>query len=175
MEKSCYFCCMKRIFIIFCSLLAVAGCVKDNPKGADLKVGDSLPEFEVMMNDGTSVSSEDMMGGVSVVMFFHTSCPDCRQALPVMQSVYDFFAPSGVSFAFVSREEGSDEISAYWKENGLSMPFSAQKTRDVYELFASMTIPRIYISDSQGIIRYIFTDDPVSDFSEISSAIESLE
>lgn len=164
---------MKRILlIIFAAVLS--GCIKDNPKGADLKVGDRLPDFEVIMSDGSVVTDESLKGNVSVVVFFHTSCPDCRQALPVIQNIYDDYAPKNVVFAVVSREEGSDEVLSYWKENGLEMPYSAQNSRKVYEKFASVLIPRVYISDRDGIIRYIFTDEPVPSYDDVSSAIEAL-
>lgn len=164
---------MKRILlIIFAAVLS--GCIKDNPKGADLKVGDRLPDFEVIMSDGSVVTDESLKGNVSVVVFFHTSCPDCRQALPVIQNIYDDYAPKNVGFAVVSREEGSDEVLSYWKENGLEMPYSAQNSRKVYEKFASVLIPRVYISNRDGIIRYIFTDDPVPSYDDVSSAIEAL-
>lgn len=164
---------MKRILlIIFAAVLS--GCIKDNPKGADLKVGDRLPDFEVIMSDSSVVTDESLKENVSVVVFFHTSCPDCRQALPVIQNIYDDYAPKSVGFAVISREEGSDEVLSYWKDNGLEMPYSAQNSRKVYEKFASVLIPRVYISDRDGIIRYIFTDEPVPSYDDVSSAIEAL-
>lgn len=164
---------MKRmLLIIFTAVLS--GCIKDNPKGADLKVGDRLPDFEVVMSDGSVVTDESLNENVSVVMFFHTSCPDCRQALPVIQNIYDNYIQKGVAFAVISREEDSDEVLSYWRENSLVMPYSAQKSRKVYEKFASVLIPRVYISDRDGIIRYMFTDDPVPSYDDVASAIEAL-
>ncbi len=154
--------------------LILAGCVKDRWNGADLKVGDSVPEFEVVMDDGSVMTDEMLEGRVSVVMFFHTSCPDCRQVLPVMQEIYDEYAGKGVIFVPVSRDEEKNEIMAYWNENSLKIPFSAQNNRKVYELFASERIPRIYINDKDGIIRYIHTDDPVPSYDDLKSEIEFL-
>lgn len=154
--------------------LMLAGCVKERWNGADLAVGDILPDFEVVMNDGSVMTDEMLEGSVSVVMFFHTSCPDCRQVLPIMQQIYDDYVEKGVVFVPVSRNEGKNEIMAYWNENGLKMPFSAQNDRRVYELFASERIPRIYMNDKDGIIRYIHTDDPVPSYDDLKSDIEFL-
>ena len=155
-------------------MFVVSSCIKDKPQGADLKVGDRLPDFEVVMNDGTVVSDEGLAGSVSVVMFFHTSCPDCRQALPRVQQIYDEYASKGVAFALISREDAEQGVEAYWNEQGLKMPYSAQNDRKVYEQFASSRIPRIYINDRNGIIRYIFTDDPVPSYDDIDFSIRSL-
>ena len=165
---------MKHLMIFCLAGMLMTGCIKEKQTGADLKVGDVLPDFEVVMNDGSVVTDGKKKKKVSVVMFFHTTCPDCQQALPIMQNIYDEYASKGVVFVFVSRDEGKNEIMAYWDENGLKMPFSAQKDRKVYELFAKTRIPRIYINDRDGIIRYIYTDDPVPSYNDLKSSVESL-
>ena len=54
------------------------------------------------------------------------------------------------------------------------MPYSAQESRYVYNKFASTRIPRVYICDKDGIIRYIFTDDPIPVYDDLMSSLESL-
>ncbi len=172
---------MKRKNVLMMAVAAVSvvmmlagGCINEDVKGEDLKVGESLPDFEVVMSDGSVVTDDSLKGNVSVVMFFHTTCPDCQEALPVMQRIYDEFAPKGVKFALVSREEGQEVIEAYWKENGLKMAYSAQEDRSVYEKFAKTRIPRIYVNDRNGIIRYIYTDDPVPEYDDLKYALDNL-
>lgn len=155
-------------------LSILTACIKEKQTGADLKIGDILPDFEVVMNDGSVVTDEILEDKVSVVMFFHTTCPDCQQALPRMQQIYDEYTSKGVLFTLISREQGKDDIESYFKENGLNMPFSAQNDRKVYEKFAKTRIPRIYINEKGGIIRYIFTDDPVPSYDELKSSLESV-
>ena len=153
-------------------LALLAGCIKERYAGADLKVGDSLPDFRVEMNDGRTLTDESMGETVSVIMFFHTSCPDCRQVLPQMQKIYDEYASKSVQIALISREEPSESIEAFWKEKSLQMPYSAQRSRMVYELFAKTGIPRVYICGKGGIIRHIFTDDPNPSYDDMKSALE---
>ena len=140
----------------------------------ELVVGDRLPDFEVVMNDGSVVDDVILSEGVSVVMFFHTSCPDCQQALPRMQQIYDEYISKGVYFAFISREESVVDIESYFNEKGLKLPYSAQNDRKVYEQFAQTRIPRIYICEKGGIIRYIFTDDPVPTYDLLKSSLDSV-
>ena len=137
-------------------------------------MGDKLPDFEVIMSDGSVVSNNSLEGNISLVMFFHTSCPDCQQALPRVQDIYNEYTQKGVYFVLIGRECGKDEIEAYWSENGLNMPYSAQDDRSVYNLFASSRIPRIYISDENGTVRYIFTDDPVATLEDLKSSLDIL-
>ena len=156
------------------AVLSLAGCINEKIDGADLKVGDMIPEFSVIMNDGTSVSNQSLIGNVSFIMFFHTSCPDCQATLPIVKKIYDIYAQKGVGFALISREEGTEEIESYWTEQSYNMPYSAQKSRVIYEKFARERIPRVYICDKDGIIRYIFTDDPIPTYDDLMSSIESI-
>ena len=165
---------MKRLLTIILIICSAVSCIKERPAGSDIKIGDPLPVFEVMMNDGSSVSDVSLKGNISIVMFFHTSCPDCQQVLPEMQKIYNEYHPEVLKTALISREENSEDISAYWSENGLNVPYSAQKDRKIYELFAASRIPRVYISDENGTVRYIFTDDPVPSYNDLKSALESL-
>lgn len=163
---------MKNIWIIVLGLI-ISSCIKEE-QGVELVVGDRLPDFEVVMNDGSVVDDVILSEGVSVVMFFHTSCPDCQQALPRMQQIYDEYISKGVYFAFISREESMVDIESYFNEKGLKLPYSAQNDRKVYEQFAQTRIPRIYICEKGGIIRYIFTDDPVPTYDLLKSSLDSV-
>ena len=165
---------MKRVILRLVVLAGLCGCVKENPRGADLKVGDILPDFEVMMSDGTIVTDDVLKESLSVVMFFSTVCKDCRQTLPHIQRMYDEYALKGVRFALISRSELESSIILFWATNGLTMPYSAQKDRSIYELFAREGIPRIYICEKGGIIRYIHTDNPVPSYDDLKYSLESV-
>ena len=139
-----------------------------------LTIGNQLPDFEVIINDGTSLTGALLRTTPSVVMFFHTLCPDCQQTLPHMQRLYDTYASNGVRFVLISREDGDMSVSAYWEEHQLTMPYSAQNDRTIYELFAYSRVPRVYVSDTTGTIRHIFTDDPTPTYQMLDEAIKDV-
>ncbi len=165
---------MRRILSVIAVMTILSGCIKEKQTGTELKVGDSLPDFEVVMNDGSSVTDEILRQETSVIMFFHTSCPDCQQVLPEMQKIYAEYSSKGILFAFISRDESSQDIDIFWNKKGFEMPYSAQNDRAVYEKFARTRIPRVYINEKGGIIRYIFTDDPNPSYDVIKSALEDV-
>ena len=165
---------MKRILYIITVLAILTGCIGEKQEGADLQAGDSIPDFEVVMADGTVVTDDMLKKTASVIMFFHTSCPDCQQVLPQMQRIYDEYASEGVSFALISREDSDEGISLFWEENSLSMPYSAQKDRVVYEKFAKERIPRVYICEKGGIIRYVYTDNPNPSYDDLKTSLEAV-
>lgn len=163
---------VKKTVMSLVVLLSAVSCIMDKPAGADLTVGDRIPDFTVTMNDGTEVTGSSLCDGVSVIMFFTTACPDCRETLPHMQRIYDEYVSQGVRFALVSREDGAESVSQYWSEQGYSMPYSAQTDRSIYEMFARTVVPRVYICRG-GVIKIIFTDDPNPDYDALKSGIDS--
>ena len=163
-----------RLLSIIISVLMISACIKDDHHGADLKIGDVIPDFEVVMNDGSIVSDEILKESVSVIMFFHTSCPDCQQVLPEMQKIYDKYVSQGINIVLISRDESESSIGAFWEEKCFNMPYSAQNGRDIYLKFARERIPRVYVCEKGGIIRYMFTDNPNPSYDDIMSSLESL-
>ena len=158
-------------------MLSASSCINDEPADEVEEVvtpGAMLPDFAVTMHDGSTLTGEELRRSVSVVMFFHTGCPDCRAALPRVQQLYDTYAGQGVMFALISREEEAASVASYWEEQGFTMPYSAQSDRKVYELFAHKRVPRIYISERGGTVRHIFTDNPVPDYDTLVGALEGV-
>ena len=167
---------MKKTLYLLCCLvfmmLPVACINEEIPLGEDIvKVGDLLPDLSVTMNDGESVTSASLREGASVVVFFHSSCPDCRSVLPSLQRLYDDHANGSVRFVLISREESASTIEAYWQSCGYTMPYSAQEDRWVYELFATSRVPRVYISGMNGRVAHIFTDNPVPTYDQLKQAL----
>ena len=163
-----------RRFLSGMTLAALAAaCVYHQPDGQGIETGDRLPAFVVTMDDGSSLSSGDLLGAPSLLVFFHTTCPDCRRTLPVVQQAYEKYG-GNARFVAISRAQGAAEIKSWWQQNGITLPFSAQEDRKVYELFASSRIPRIYICDSRGVVVRCFDDNPCPAFEDLDLALKDL-
>lgn len=159
------------------ALVMLTSCVTDGPEHA-LAPGDPVPQLTVTLNDGTVFSTSSRQ--VSMVVLFNTSCEDCRQELPIIQCVYDYLtdceqARAGrPALVCISREEDEASIEAYWKNNGFTMPYSAQTDRTVYELFASSGIPRIYLINTNGIITDAYGPDDRPDAYSLIARLKSV-
>ena len=161
----------KTVLILAALMLAVSACIRDKiPEGAELGPGDRLPEFSVILDDGSVVSTGDLSGKVSVIVFFHTGCPDCQAELPVIQRIHDEFSTEAAVLC-ISREEDAADIAGYWAENGLTLPYSAQKDRTVYSLFARMGVPRVYVSSGDLVIHSVYDDSPVATYEDLAADI----
>jgi peroxiredoxin len=150
--------------LLFFASLVVCGCStvidgKDDGVGEYVKVGDRVPQFsvEAVCADGsTTTFSTGRLTGETVIVFFNTTCPDCQRDLPLLNQYYiDHQGKEGFQMVAISREEGEESVGAYWQTNSLSIPYSAQTDRTIYNLFASSIIPRIYFCNKDGIVTRI--------------------
>lgn len=142
--------------------VALASCTSEGTYEVDdkhslIRVGEKLPQFFIEMSDGTSLSTSSLEGKPSVIVLFRTTCSDCQRELPVLQSLYETYR-NDVNFVCIGRAEEKDVVEAYWKEYGLTLPYSPQSDRTVYNLFATQTIPRVYIADASLTVTSIFVE-----------------
>lgn len=156
---------IRHIFILAAIALGAflaGGCIteqEDVPDVVDLvTVGDVLPDFEVTMNDGRRVATADLAGRRSLIVLFNTGCSDCRRELPVLQEVYEAVGER-CHVLCIAREESAEHIAEYWAANGLTLPYSPQPDRRIFNLFATESIPRVYIAGPDLRIIAAFTDD----------------
>ena len=81
---------LKHILWLLC--FSLSACILDDDEtgeGNNLVVGNRIPDFSVVMNDGSRVQDEDLLGKISLIVFFHTECKDCQQELPALQRFWD--------------------------------------------------------------------------------------
>ena len=165
-----------RSFLTLFVLAVLSSCISDDSdkdsQGANLVVGDSLPTFQVTMNDGSTIRTSDLLGGVSVVVLFSVDCGDCRMELPEVQRLWNL--QLGVPIVLIARENTEEVIRSFWQQAQLTMSYSPQSDRKVYLLFASSRIPRIYISDAQGVIRFSHADDAMPTAEQLADEIKAI-
>lgn len=147
--------------MLLCLLLTGCSSIEDDETKERVVVGDRVPLFSVeMVKDGErSTFSTAQLTGETVIVFFNTTCPDCQRDLPKLNQYYlKHKADEGFQMVAISREEGEEDVAAYWKDKGLQIPYFAQNDRRIYELFASSIIPRVYFVSAQGIVTRVFIE-----------------
>lgn len=155
---------MNKYIALMLLCLLMTGCSSigdDNEVTERVNVGDYVPSFSVdVMSDGVqSIFSTAYLTGETVIVFFNTTCPDCQRDLPKLNQYYlKHKNDEGFQMVAISREEGRDAVAAYWKDNNLQIPYSAQNDRRIYELFASSIIPRVYFVSAKGIVTRVFIE-----------------
>lgn len=148
---------MKRFAAICTGIIAAlcTACVGDGePEISDrdsrLKTGDTAPAFTVTLSDNTTFSSpaDFTESDSTLIVFFNTTCPDCREELENLQQRQQ--ATHAPRIICISRAQGREEILKYWEEHSLTLVYAAVPDRSVYSLFALRGIPRSYLFSPSG-------------------------
>ena len=164
----------RSLIFILCSLLCLPSCIRDDsPSGAEgVRPGDRLPDFTVSLNDNTCGCFRPAWQGCCFSVFSY-GMSRLPEEFPVVQRLYDYYRDnSTVKIYCISREEPADEVAAYWQENGLTIPYSPQSGREVYNLFSERGIPRIYVSDKHLVVYSVYSDNPIAAFEQLKSDVE---
>ena len=112
---------------------------------------------------------------VTVLNFFATWCGPCLTELPHLQQIADRFADrKNVVFLVVGREESQETLDAFASKNGYRLPFVADTEGRLYSAFAKKIIPRTYVIDYTGTIRFEIVGFDQEKLTELDAKIREL-
>lgn len=106
------------------------------------------PDWSLDAEDGARVDFHvDARGAPAVLFFWASWCPHCGRALPVMERLYQEFAPRGVHFYALNVWEDGDAV-AYFRDHGYHLPLflAADLVAEDYGIEGT---PGIVVTDEQ--------------------------
>lgn len=149
-------------FAIFVTTIFVltSSCIKDDNSVDEIinyiQVNDTVPAFTVSDGKGGSFNSNEFTGKSSILILFSTTCKDCQRELPVIEKVWQNLKDDPeYRVITISREQDLKTIDDYWKKKKLTMPKYLDPDRTVFSMFANSTIPRVYIINPHGVVRWM--------------------
>lgn len=157
--------------LLIAALPALVGpsCIRERGEADEplrsLAAGDPVPDFTVELADGGSFSTADMRRSPCLLFFFDIACSDCRRALPALQQAAGTHGAAGDGrIVCISRGGDPAAIAAFWADNGLTLAYSAQPDRSIYELFANRIVPRYYFTRpaAPGPVIAECSDEPMA-------------
>ena len=104
-----------------------------------------MPEFRTHTIGGVNVASSDLLGKPGLVVFFSTTCPDCKVQMPEVEAAYRRLGDD-VAFLAIAREEDEQTVSRYWKDPG---------NRDLYNRFdrgSGSGVPLVVFFNEEGVV-----------------------
>lgn len=137
-----------------------------------LQVGSHVNDFHAKL---ASLGFPSDRTKITVLNFFATWCGPCLTELPHLQQVADRFAyEKDIVFVVVGREESQETLDAFASKNGYRLPFVADKEGSLYREFAKTIIPRTYVIDQTGTIRFEIIGFDQEKISELDAKIIEL-
>ena len=135
-----------------------------------LKIGDRMPDFEVVDQDGVKVSSKDLVGKKTVVYFYpKDNTSGCTAEACSIRDSYDALLARGYNVVGVSKDSAASHKRFKEKydlpfkllsdtSTGMLRAFGAWGEKKMYGKTVMGTIRRTFIFDENGILTRIIED-----------------
>ncbi len=152
-----------------------------NKKAADrylLTVGDQAADFTVRMTDGTSIQLSDLKGKVVLLNFWATWCAPCiREFYEMPSKILDVFDQEKFVYLPVARGEEEEVVNKKLEqlnEKGIVFESGLDPDEEIWKKYALGSIPKNFIIDQDGMIRYVSTGNSGSSVDEMRLELQKL-
>lgn len=155
---------------------ALAGGPRDDAYKAKTAIGGAMPDFTVEREDGRTFNMSAQRGKVVLVNFWATWCGPCKVEMPALEKeIWQKYKdnPDFVMVA-IAREQDLQTVKAFKGKTPYTFPLAADPERKTYALFADAGIPRSYIVDRKGRIRFQSVGAMPGDFDRLKSELANV-
>lgn len=124
-----------------------------------LQVGDQLPEFESVNQDGETIKSKDFIGKKLVVFFYpKANTPGCTAEACDLNDHISTLKKEGYQIVGVS----ADSVTAqkkFHEKFGFQYPLIADESKEILEKFGVWQLKKFMGKEYMGIVRTTFIFD----------------
>lgn len=129
---------------------------KADPKSS-IKVGELVPDFEVVLLDGKQkVSNKTLKGKFYLLDFWATWCPPCVNEMEHLHRAYQRFKDKNFELISLSLDQSEDDITKFrqgkWKMPWLHAFMQKDPNRKVVRTFQVQYIPKPILIGPDGRI-----------------------
>jgi len=138
----------------------------DRPVGVDeltgipigIRVGQRAPNFQLRSLDNEDIALSDYRGQVVILDFWASWCTPCKSTMPGFESLARTLA-ADVVLVGVSLDRSAANASDYLEANNYEAMVALYGTYaaavNVFNTYGGGGIPKTYVIDREGIIRYV--------------------
>ncbi len=140
-----------------------------------LQVGEKLPEFQSINQDGEVVKSSDFLGQKLVVFFYpKASTPGCTAEACNLNENYEYLKKQGYKVLGVSADPVKRQKNFHTKYE-FQYDLLADEERDVIEKFGVWQLKKFMGREFMGIVRTTFLFDENSVCTEVIEKVKTKE
>jgi peroxiredoxin len=166
---------MKKLVFVLSLMIVALFALKGQEEDSDkVKIGDLMPAFTIVSDDGTTISSAEFNGKVVLITMFATWCPPCQLKLAeIEKSLWPAFkGQKDFVLLVIGREHSDAELVEYNQTKKFTFPLYPDKDRKIFDLFAVQLIPRTYLISKDGRVIYAMTGFNPEEFKQLERMIE---
>ena len=134
----------------------------------------AAPESTFVLLDGSSKTTADLKGKVTLVNFWATSCTTCVAEMPKIIATYDKYKGRGYdTLAVAMRYDPPSYVVNYAETRKLPFKVAIDNTGAVAQAWGDVQLtPTTYVVNKRGEIVKRYVGEP--DFAELHKLIEKL-
>ncbi|WP_066261936.1 TlpA family protein disulfide reductase [Hydrogenophaga flava] len=136
--------------------------------------GDEAPASSFVLLDGTTTTTADLKGKVTLVNFWATTCVTCVKEMPSLVSTHQKYKDKGYETIAVAMSYDQPAwVANYAQSRQLPFKVALDNTGELAKNWGDVKLtPTTYLVDKQGRIVKRFVGEP--DFAALHNLIEDL-
>jgi len=146
--------------------------------GLKLNINDNAKDFRVEMTDASVITLSDLKGKVVLLNFWATWCAPClMEFYDVQNEILTPFKNEDFVFLPISRGESLETVKNKvedLKKKGIIFESGIDPDKNIWDLYASQSIPKSFVIDKDGVIRYTSIGNFEGSVTELAKEIEKL-
>ena len=138
-----------------------------------LKIGDQMPHFEVIDQNGNTVTSNDLLGRKTIIYFYpKDNTSGCTAEACNLRDNYEALSAAGYNVVGVSKDSAASHRKFIEKH---SLPFTllADTTTDMQQTFGVWAEKSLYGRKYMGTLRQTFIFDEEGTLIEIIEKVNT--
>lgn len=166
---------MPFLILFFSSILFCLSPQEKNERGFKVKIGQSVPEFELILNNGNQISNDDLLGKVSVIQFTASWCGVCRKEMPHLEKdVWLRFKNEDFILLGIDLKEPLEKVNQFIQETNITYPMALDQDGSVFEKFTlpNAGVTRNIVLDKNGKIIFLTRLFDPLEFEQMIEVIE---
>lgn len=120
-----------------------------------LDVGERAPEVGLTDTQGRAIRLSALRGKVVILDFWASWCEPCKDAMPVLDRLYQRYRERGLVVVGVNVDRQERNMTRFLQRTRVSFPIVHDGSQAVAGRYDPPTMPSSYIIDRRGVVRHI--------------------
>lgn len=157
----------------FVLMIVAVQCYRPSTDAGPVGVGQEAPRFMLRDISGREVSLDQYKGKIVILDFWQTTCPPCRESMPMLDKIQEDYAGK-LSILAINLGEPKNLVRDFILRQNLTSRVLLDEDWSVGTQYGAVAIPTQVLIDQEGVIRYGWTGYRWTMDAEIRAEINKL-